>query len=62
MNKARLVKTFVAVKAWCEGGPTPEREDVLAALQYLIQIAPPLDEVADPVEPAPNVIPFRSKK
>jgi len=60
-----VMDVYDEVVAWCDGGPTPNREDVLGALQWMIQerttpippaIPPPAPEGLDPEVLAPNVV------
>jgi len=61
-----LTQVYQDVAAWCDGGPTPDRDEVLLAFHNLIQAAASANQVELPQDPdsldpavwAPNVEAF----
>jgi hypothetical protein len=55
---ASVAQVYMALSEWCDGGPTPNKEEVFEAFQYLIQMAPLETNDFKEIELAPNVIMF----
>lgn len=58
-----IIRAWHALNEWCDGGPTPDREELRTAFEELARgRAEPIDAPGPAAEPAENVIPFRMTK
>ena len=54
-----LLNVYSAIQEWCDGGPTPDKEEVREAFEMLVTLhggGEPTDASLEPL--APNVVTF----